>query len=72
MSMRTKCNEAGCDICSRGTLVGGASEEEKTYYCKKSKKVHKRKSAKECRDFRCNAPNEYSCKTCRGGKDKRH
>lgn len=63
MSVRVKCGDVGCEKCSKGTHY-----KDNEYYCKTRKCTLQRQNAKECALFRCKGPDEYYCKTCRGGK----
>lgn len=68
MSVRVKCDDVGCDKCLRGLYAGQDGFERKQYYCKIRKSIIPKENAKDCNSFRCKGPDEYYCKTCRGGK----
>lgn len=68
---RFNCDKAGCEICSKATVVKGIFGI-KRYKCSKNQKAHNKVPAKDCLDFRCNsATNTKECRLCRKGERRR-
>lgn len=68
---RFNCDKAGCEICSKATVVKGFFGTTK-YKCSSKEKAHKNVKAKDCLDFRCNSATETKvCRLCRKGERRR-
>ena len=68
---RFNCDKAGCEICSKATVVKGMFGIKK-YKCSSKEKAHGNVKAKDCLDFRCNsATNAKECRLCRKGERRR-